>query len=352
MGNDAILSNEINTQKISDYVHHVLADLSASERIRMTHLGSQLGFYKAMAFAGPMTVGELARRTRTNVRLVKHWVDSLAAEGYLIHEPEADTFMLPAEHAIAMTDPESPYYIGGRFESASGGKAKKAMGDGNAGKETDSPETLSLTYSSARFFSELYLSSLFNNWLPGVEGLVERLQRGGQVVADLGCARHGATTLILAKAFPSSTFYGFDTFASSVERASLLAKEKHIQNVHFERATAEQVYARQYDLITLIECLQHLGETKNVLHECYEVLKPDGVLVVVESKDSSQVSEELYQRLRSVRTRTALADEVLRVEIGIDTRERELDKVAREAGFTLFRKVTETLYDKVYEMRP
>lgn len=345
------MPKEISTQKMSDFVHHVMDDLSASERIRMTYLGNQLGLYKAMAFAGPMTVGELARRAGTNVRLVKHWADSLAVDGHIEHEPETDTFNLPAEHAIALTDPKSPFYIGSRFQSPSGVKPTKRQAEDEHASVFKLYAFLGFKDASARFFSQEYLSNLFDSWLPGVEGLTARLQ-SGITVADLGCGRHGASTFVMARAFPASTFIGFDRYASSVERANLLAKEKQLHNAHFELATAEQVYAHQYDLITLIECLHHMGEEKRLLQECYEVLKPDGVLVVVEAKDSTQIGEELYQRMRSAKARAMVAEEVIRVELGIDAAEKKLRETALAAGFTSFRKVAVTQYDKVYEIRP
>ena len=354
METNTIIPKEISTKKITDFVHHLMDDLSAAERVRMTYLGSQLGLYKAMAYAGPMNVGQLARRTGSSIKLVKHWVDSMATEGYLVHEPETDTFCLPAEHAIALTDPSSPYYIGNRFENGKGNRSA-LMERGRKAVE-NSPEYLlaeSWRFSDAsnRFFSEEYVNSLFNKWLPSVEGLTERLQNG-IIVADLGCGRHGASTLVMAGAFPNSRFLGFDRYESSVERANLLAKEKHISNAHFELATAEQVYAHQYDLITLIECLNRMGDPQGLLLECYEVLKPDGVLVVAEAKESSRVGEEMYQRLRASKIRPVPGEDMYRVELGVDGHEHELQQMASTAGFTHFQRVAETHYDKVYEMRP
>ncbi|WP_299707415.1 class I SAM-dependent methyltransferase [uncultured Pontibacter sp.] len=354
MDTNTIIPKEISTKKIADFVHHLMDDLSAAERVRMTYLGSQLGLYKAMAYAGPMNVGQLARRTGSSIKLVKHWVDSLATEGYLVHEPETDTFCLPAEHAIALTDPSSPYYIGSRFENGRGSNTTQTkLGRKAVENSTEYmlAETWRFSNASARFFSEEYVNSLFNSWLPSVEGLTERL-RNGITVADLGCGRHGASTLVMAGAFPSSRFIGFDRYESSVERANLLAKEKHITNAHFELATAEQVYAQQYDLITLIECLNSMGDPQDLLLECYEVLKPDGVLIVAEAKDSSRVGEEMYQRMRASKLRPVKGEEIHRVELGVDGHEHELQHMASKAGFSHFQRVAETHYDKVYEMRP
>src|SRR5690606_10240350 len=134
---------------------------------------------------------------------------------------------------------------------------------------------------------------------------------------------------------------------------NLLAKEKHISNAHFELATDVQVYAYQYDLITLIESANHMGDTlQDLLTECRQVLKTDGVLVVAEAKDSSSISEEQYQRLRSTRVIPTVAEHVYRVERGMDGHEHELQKAATAAGFSVVRKVAETWYHKVYEMRP
>lgn len=354
METNAILPKEISTKKMSDFVQHVLDDLSASERVKMSYLGSQLGLYQAMAYAGPLTVGELARRTHSSLRLVKQWLERLAAAGYIAHEPDTDTYTLPAEHAIALTDPNSPFYIGGRFMSANGEKPSRLKALQEPVERPHQEENGlngHLVDASSRFFSAEYVTSLFGSWLPAVEGLTDRLRRG-ITVADLGKGRHGASTLSLAEAFPASTFIGFDRYASSVERASLLAKERHIPNARFELATAEHVYAQQYDLITLIESLHQMGDLPDLLQECYEVLKPDGVVVAVEAKDRHRVGEELYQRLRSHNRQILVPEEVSRVEFGVDTNEKELRKAATAAGFTLFRKVAETVYDKVYELRP
>ncbi|PVY41211.1 class I SAM-dependent methyltransferase [Pontibacter virosus] len=336
-------------ERVEDFAHHVLNDLSAAERVRMSFLGSQLGLYKAMADAGPMTVGQIARNSGASIRLVKHWADSLAADGYLVHEPEADTFCLPEAHAIALTDPTSPYYVGNRFMKANGKPLEVAPSV--AGNHVKGRGLLPADGSS-RFFSEEYLSSLLHSWIPGVQGLPEKLE-AGILVADLSNGRHGASTLVMARVFPNSTFLGFDRYISSVERANLLAKQKHIPNAHFEWATKEQVYAYQYDLITLIESAHHMGANlQDVLAECRQVLKTDGVLVVAEAKDSNIVSEEQYQRLRSTRIIPGGSEHVYRVERGIDGHEHELQKAATAAGFSLFRKVAETWYDKVYELRP
>lgn len=339
-------------ERVEDFAHHVLDDLSAAERVRMSFLGSQLGLFKAMANAGPMTVGQIARNSGASTKLVKHWADSLAADGYLVHEEETDTFCLPEAHAIAMTDPTSPYYVGNRFMKANGNQFIKPMELTHALPANYVKRSLLPADVSGRFFSEEYLSSLLHSWIPGIEGLAAKLE-SGILVADLGSGRHGASTLVMAGLFPNSTFLGFDRYVSSVERANLLARQKHIPNAHFEWATDEHVYAYQYDLITLIESAHHMGTNlQDLLAECKKVLKTDGVLVVAEAKDGNIVSEEQYQRLRSTRVIPTVSEHVYRVERGIDGHEHELQKAATAAGFSVFRKVAETWYDKVYELRP
>lgn len=343
-----ILPKEISTRKISDFVNHIVTDLSASESIRMIDLGSKFGLYKAMAFAGPLSAQDVVLRSGAPDRLVKEWLKDQTERGYVSYHPATDAYTLPTEHAIAMIESKSPFYIGGRFQKQENDNSKvsysKKSGISGAAEQY---EYLS---GSPRFFSTEYLTSLFESWLPGVEGLTSRLQ-AGITVADLGCGRHGASTLVLAEAFPASRFYGFDNYASSVERANLLAKEKKIRNVHFELATNEHVHAYQYDLITLIECLHSMGKMSELLRGCYEVLKPDGVLLVIEAKDKSRIAEEHYQRLRSAKA-LAVTPRDPSIELGIDLREKELEEVARAAGFASFRKVTETLFDTMYELRP
>jgi SAM-dependent methyltransferase len=348
MEENTIKKERVRQHRVADFAHHVLADLRAAERARMLFLGSQLGLYKAMLDGEPMNVGQIARNTGASIKLVKHWVDSLSEDGYLFHNQDNDTFCLPTAHAIALTDPTSPHYIGNRIAKETGRSQAVAVPKLSNGATMGSGLPAD---ASARYFREEYLAALLHEWLPAVKGITERLQKG-ILVADLSCGRHGGSTLAMASAFPASTFLGFDRYTSSVERANLLAKEKHIGNAHFELATVDHVYAYSYDLVTLIECMHLMGEgMQHLLSECYEVLAPDGVLLIVEAKDGNRISEELYQRLRSF-SGTRLQDDItLRVENGNDVRERDLRQAATAAGFGVFRKATETLYNKVYEMR-
>jgi 2-polyprenyl-3-methyl-5-hydroxy-6-metoxy-1,4-benzoquinol methylase len=352
MGTSTILPKEISTRKISDFVNHILSDLSASESVKMTYLGGRLGLYKAMAFAGPLSADDVALRSGASPRLVREWLKSQTEKGYILYSPAIDAYTLPTEHAIAMTDVKSPFYIGGRFQSPESNTELTQRERKAEASQMEKPAVAqALPSGSARFFSTEYLGSLFGKWLPGIEGLTAQLQ-AGITVADLGCGRHGSSTLILAEAFPSSVFHGFDIYESSVERANLLAKEKRIHNAHFELSTDENVHARQYDLITLVECLHHMGNMSGLLHGCYEVLKPSGVLIAVEAKDQSRVREEQYQRLRSARTLSRLQNEAQRIELGIDMQEQVLIDAAKAAGFTYIKKVTDTTYDIVFEIRP
>ena len=348
----AILPKEISTRKIADFVHHILSDLNASESIKMTLLGSRLGFYKAMAFAGPLSATDVALRSGATPHLVNKWLKSQTDKGYILYDPAIDAYTLPTEHAIAMTDKKSPFYIGRHFQSLEHKtelmpRERKA----EASKTQAAAPAQAPPSGSARFFSHEYLTSLLEEWLPGVEGLMTQLQ-AGITVADIGCGRHGASTLILAEAFPASVFYGFDNYETSVQRANLLAKEKRIHNVRFELSTEENVQARQYDLITLIECLHQMGNMPGLLQGCYEVLKPSGVLIAVEAKDQGRVGEEQYQRLRSARTLSRLQKDTQRIELGIDLQEKEMIEAVRAAGFTYSTKVTDTIYDIVFEIRP
>ncbi|MHC2993258.1 hypothetical protein OB13_17345 [Pontibacter sp. HJ8] len=349
---NVILPKEISTRKMSDFVNHITSDLSASESIKMIYLGSKLGLYKAMAYAGPLSAEEVVLRSAAPARIVEEWLKSQTERGYIYYNSTTAAYTLPTEHAIAMTDSKSPFYIGGRFLNKETDKPKinysKNQKISDAG--SNSEEQPLYADASSRFFSTEYLTSLFGSWLPGVEGLTSKLQ-AGITVADLGCGRHGASTLVLAEAFPASRFYGFDKYASSVERANLLAKEKKIRNVNFNLGTNAHVHANLYDLITLIECLHHMGTMPELLAGCYQVLKPDGVLLVIEAKDKNRIREEHYQRMRSAHGLPgALKDSS--IEVGVDVRKKELEKVARASGFTGFREGTETIYDTMYELRP
>jgi len=351
METNVILPKEISTRKMSDFVNRMVDDLSAAESVKMSYLGSKMGLYKAMAFAGPMSAGDVVLRSRAPERLVEEWLKNQTGRGYIYYDPVTETYTLPTEHAIAMTDTKSPFYIAGRFQSLEGIKPKVHPTDSNktTDAEINAAEHQKFVDGSSRFFSTEYITSLFESWLPAVEGLTSKLQTG-IAVADLGCGRHGASTLVMAQAYPASSFHGFDNYESSVERANLLAKEKRVSNAHFRLATNENVHANQYDLITIIECLHSMGEIQDLLRGCYEVLKPDGVVVAVEAKDKSRIEEEHYQFLRS-HVMPGAQKQYSTVEHVVDLQEKEMEEVARAAGFNSFRKVSETVYDTVYEFR-
>lgn len=334
---------------MSDFVNHMVDELNASESVKMTYLGSKLGLYKAMAFAGPMSAEDIVLRSGAPARLVDEWLRSQTDRGYINYDPVTETYTLPTEHAIAMTDSKSPFYIGGRFQSLESNKPKAYYSNKPSNAEINAAEHQNFVEGSSRFFSTEYITSLFESWLPSVQGLTEKLQ-AGIAVADLGCGRHGASTLVMAEGYPASRFYGFDNYESSVERANLLAKQKRISNAHFELATNENVHANQYDLITIIECLHNMGEIHDMLRGCFEVLKPEGIIVAVEAKDRNRVEEEHYQFLRSHIIPGTLKDTGT-IERGLDLQEKELEEVVRASGFTSFRKVAETIYDTVYEIR-
>ena len=216
METSTILPKEISTRKMSDFVNHILSDLSASESVKMTYLGGRLGLYKAMAFAGPLSVDDVALRSGASPRLVREWLKSQTAKGYILYDPAIDAYTLPTEHAIAMTDKKSPFYIGGRFHSPEHRpELMPREWQAEISKTEETAAAQAQPSGSARFFSVEYLASLFEKWLPSVAGLTAQLQ-AGIPVAGIGCGRPGASTPILAEAFPSSLFFGFDSFRTSL----------------------------------------------------------------------------------------------------------------------------------------
>ncbi|MFD3003039.1 class I SAM-dependent methyltransferase [Pontibacter toksunensis] len=346
----------INPQKLESFLGKVINDLGATLGTSLALLGDQLGLYKAMAFAGPMTYQELAQKTKTDERYVREWLINQAAGGYLEYDATQQKYVLPDEHAVALTSEDSPYYVAGGFQSMNAlTRAVERIAEGfRTGKGMLWGEHHhNLFQGTERFFKPSYHGNLLQNWLPAVEGAVEKLQKGAKV-ADIG-AGHGISTLIMAQGFPGSRFYGFDNHKPSVERANEIARQEGVgDRVEFKVASAQEFPGEDYDLITYFDCLHDMGDPVGALKRAYQALAPDGVVMVVEPMAGRKTEENFNPVGRvysgaSVLCCTPNAIASGPYALGTVASDDALAEVATKAGFTSFKRVTETPFNRVFQ---
>jgi len=320
-------------------------------------LGEELGLYRAMADGSPVTPEELADRTGCNARLLREWLSAQAASGYVEHE--TGRFRLPPEQAMALADEDSPVYVaGGAVVLASmyidKDKLIAAMrGDGALSWADHHPCLFSGT---ERFFRPGYRANLVSSWLPALEGVVPRLERGAKV-ADIGCG-HGASTVILAQAFPNSTFHGFDFHGPSIEEARRRAADAGVQQrASFTQASAKEFPGRDFDLVCFFDCLHDMGDPVGAARQAHAALKPGGTVLLVEPFANDSLEQNLnpvgrlfYAASTCVCTPNSLSQEV-GLGLGAQAGEKRLRHVFMEAGFSHFRRATETPFNLVLEAR-
>lgn len=345
----------MDTKKVEAFLGRVVTDFGAAFGVTMAYMGDKLGLYKTMAFAGPVSAAELAQRTGSSERYIKEWLINQAAGGYVDFDVPTGKYILPDEHAVALTDENSPFYVVGGFQLINAMfKAEERIesnfqtGEGMTWGEHHHD----LFEGTERFFKPSYIGNLLENWLPAISGILPRLKEG-ITVADLGCG-HGASTLILAKAFPNSKFIGFDDHAPSIEVAKQTALKQNLSNISFEVAGAKD-FGGKYDFITFFDCLHDMGDPVGALKNCRERLNPNGLLMAIEPMAGRKVEENFNPIGRiysgaSVLCCTPNALATGGYALGTVASDDELEKVAVKAGFTRFRRATETPFNRVFEI--
>ena len=344
--------------KVQEFVGKALTDLGGALTAAQVLIGDKLGLYRAMAGAGPMTPAELALRTETHERSIREWLAAQAASGYLTYDAESGRYALPDEHAAALADDESPACVLGGFQgmmAAMRGTTRIAeafrSGSGVGWHEHD-PE---LFVGTERFFRPGYNANLVGSWIPALDGVATKLDRGADV-ADVGCGL-GASTIIMAKAFPRSRFTGFDYHPESIAAARERAERAGVADrVRFEVAAAKS-YPGRYDFVTFFDCLHDMGDPVGAAQRAHEALKPGGTVLLVEPFANDDLDENInpvgrlyYAASTCICTPNSLSQEV-KLGLGAQAGERRLRHVFREAGFTHFRRATETPFNLVLEAR-
>jgi SAM-dependent methyltransferase len=350
----------IDEAKLEAFMGQAVTDMGAIISAPLFVIGEKLGLYKAMAGAGPLSSQEIAERTGVHERSVREWLRNQAAGGYIAYDADTDTYTLPDEHALALADENSPFYILGVYDSIASLYADEdrildafKTGKGMGWHEHDHR----LFRGTERFFRPGYKANLVAEWIPALEGVQEKLERGAKV-ADVGCG-HGASTVIMAEAFPNSEFIGFDYHPDSIKRAEEAAREAGVSDrATFAVAAAKDYPGENYDLVCVFDCLHDMGDPVGAAKHVRETLADDGTWMIVEPNASDNVAENLnpigrvfYGASTVICTPASLAQEV-GLALGAQAGQARLTEVLEEGGFTRVRRATETPFNMVLEARP
>jgi SAM-dependent methyltransferase len=349
----------IDQVKLDAFLELAVGDLAAAYGGVMVSLGRKLGLYRAMAGAGPLNSHEVAGRSGCTERYVREWLNSQAAGGYVVHHPASGTYELTPEQAMVLADDRSPVYLPPAWEVPASmwmdeARALRAFRTGEGVPWGEHDERLYCGV--AAFYRNAYEGQLVQHWLPAVEGLDARL-RAGVRVADVGCG-HGISTVLMARAYPNSRFRGFDSHPASLEAARESARAAGVADrVTFELATAKNFPGGPFDVICFFDCLHDLGDPVGAARHARDSLADDGVIVLVEPFAGDRVEDNLNPvgRLYYAASTTLCCAHSLSEEVGLalgaQAGEARLADVFRKAGFTRFRRATETPFNLILEVR-
>src|SRR5215212_1299528 len=366
-------SQTMDNEKLQQFMGKILSDFGGAASSVLGYIGDKLGLYKAMSdFGKPITSQELASLTSTSERYIREWLANQAAGGYLTYDSSSQRYTLPFEHAQALVNENSPAYVAGGFQVLMSFyrdelKILEAFktGKGIAWGEHDKD----LYQGTERFFRPGYTANLVGSWIPALDnGKVEqrlKQQEGGLKVADIGCG-HGITTILMAKAYPNSKFYGFDNHPESIEYARNKAREEGLgeDRIRFEIASStnfplpKKEKDESYDLIAFFDCLHDMEDPQGAAAYALKTLKkPDGTVMIVEPFANDNLEDNLnpvgrlfYAGSTMVCVPASLSQNG--PELGAQAGEPGISKVVKAGGFRHFRRATQTPFNIVYEAKP
>jgi 2-polyprenyl-3-methyl-5-hydroxy-6-metoxy-1,4-benzoquinol methylase len=351
---------KIDPEKLNQFIGKFVQDLGAAFHGSTIVIGEKLGLYKALNVEGGRTPAELAEKTGTDERLVREWLSAQAASGWVEFDAHRQRYYLTPEQAFTLTDEASPAYFPGAFLIASSAyqDQAKTLQAFKSGKGVGWHErSENLFEGTNKFFRPNYVGNLISGWLPSLEGMVPRLEKGARV-ADVGCG-FGSSTLLMASTFPRSEFYGFDYHQGSIDAArSLAALDRAVERVHFEVAKAQEYPGKSFDLVTFFDCLHDMSDPIGAARHVHSTLKPDGTWMVVEPFAGESLKENLtpvgrvfYGASTMICTPASLFEKG-GAALGAQASEASLREIAKAGGFTRFRKSAETPFNRVFEVRP
>ena len=350
----------INEAKLHEFMMKAVGEMGAAMNAALILVGDKLGIYKAMAGSGPMTSEEIAAKTKTHERYVREWLAAQSAGGLITYDPVTKRYTLPPEQALALADENSPVFLPGFFEIVSAcikdePKVTEAFrtGKGLGWHEHDH----CLFAGTERFFRPNYRAHLIAEWIPAL-GDVENKLKAGAKVADVGCGL-GTSTILMAQAYPKSTFVGFDYHPASIQMARDAAAKAGVSDrVKFEVASAKEFPGEGYQLVAFFDCLHDMGDPEGAARHVRQTLDPGGAWMIVEPFANDKLEDNLnpigrvfYAASTMLCTPASLSQEV-GLGLGAQAGEARLSKILMNAGFTHVRRAAETPFNTVLEARP
>lgn len=346
---------QIDFKKVEAFAGQVIGDLSATMGSAMTQLGHKLGLFKAMHGAGPLTAKDVADRTKTHARYVQEWLNCQAAGGYVIYDPQSRTYELPFEHGLVLVEEDSPAFLAAGLDvpSTIWSEEEKLLAEFRNGQGLAwHMHTHKLFYGIESFYRTGYQAHLTQSWIPALDGIADLLHEGGKV-ADIGCG-HGASSILLAQAFPQSQVFGYDYHEDSIRVAQERARNAGLSNVTFKRATADNFPGRDYDLICFMDAFHDLGRPADAAKYALGKLSKKGSLMLVEPFAGNNVEDNLNPIGRMYYAgSTALCVPHSQSEggacLGAQAGEKTLHDILSNAGFSKVRTATATPVNLIIE---
>jgi SAM-dependent methyltransferase len=350
---------EINQDKLNEFMGRAVVDFGATLHAGLVVIGEKLGLYKALDEGGPQTPAELARRTNTTERYVREWLNAQAAGGYVMYDADRGSYSLSPEQAFALANEDSPAYLPGAFLLAASTLKSEAKiteafrtGAGFGWHEHDK----GLFEGTEKFFRPNYIGNLVPSWIPALEGVAGRLESGAKV-ADIGCG-HGASTILMAEAYPKSQFTGFDYHGPSIEAARAAARRAGVADrVTFQQTSAKEYPGSGYDLVAFFDCLHDMGDPVGAATHVLRSLAKDGTWMIVEPFANDRVEQNFnpvgrayYSASTMICTPASRSQEV-GLCLGAQAGEARIRDVVIRGGFTRFRRATETPFNLVFEAK-
>jgi ubiquinone/menaquinone biosynthesis C-methylase UbiE len=344
--------------RLKAFLERWAADQAATLHSATVVIGDQLGLYRALADEGPLSADQLAAATGCNRRLVREWLNAQVASAYCEHDPAAGTYWLTPEQVMCLADVDSPTFVAGGAMVSNANHCdvervcRAFQGDGSIGWHEHHHHLFDGTL---RFFEPVYRTHLVDNWIPALDGMVGKLDAGAQV-ADIGCGQ-GACLILMAKAYPNSTFVGFDCHEESIRTARRHAEAAGVSDrVRFEAAGAHDFEGNDYDLVCVFNALHEWGDPIGAARHIRRALAADGTWMFTEpmADEAPQVSvraRTFYSVSTVVCTPSALSQEGGE-SLGAQAGQAELRRVVESAGFSHFRRAVETPTFMVLEARP
>jgi SAM-dependent methyltransferase len=347
----------IDNDRLNTFLGRAVGDLGAAISATLMLVGDRLGLYRALT-ASPATPADLAQRTHTHERYIREWLANQAAGGYVTYDADSGRYSLDDAQALCLASPDSPVDLAGAYYivEAAFHALERTTENFRTGQGMEWGEHHAcLFHGTERFFRAGYHAHLLTEWLPALDGAVEKLGHGARV-ADVGCG-HGASTLLMARAFPHSQFVGYDYHADSVRTANERASAAGIRNARFEAADAVGYDEEDLDLVTFFDCLHDMGDPIGAARHAYQALKPDGHCLLVEPFAGDHVQDNLnpvgrvyYGASSQICVPVSLARHG--PALGAQAGQARLQQVMAEGGFRRFRRAAETPFNLVLEARP